>query len=716
MLKEIEFKNMKGQTATQPLSGMDIFIGRNGVGKTTRIQALGYGMLGYVPGQKKTSSDIFKMATGDNMSVGLKTERLQVVRSLTKMDRRNAKTGEVTTTIKESIVLSPGGGERNDFDRNIRIQAEFGNFPVMMDFTEFLNLSDTKRRDFIYGLSPIQSNTWDRQRIGEYLSEKLLTPDLKGNDYNQFVVMNELISKAVAEYPEGFGVQEGLRAMLDWAAAEKSIWDKKQKDAQGAVRQISEMKNELEETDRNIAASKKQLDEFHEQLIKMEKEITADEARKKAIQKRNERMNELRRMIEALEKETVQRNVAEIDKQIAEHQQQLVGVPDFEEKTKTIDRLKSEIQQQKKQLEIKRQGFKEKIGSVQSTVTALEEALRKTAELGGRCIINPMIKCEKDFTGFDGFVLRKRDEAATAVAELQAELEKVEAQIRDGEDKEKQLAAEQNEVLKKVQMANTRNTSINQSIAELTQKKNERLVEFADRDNKLKLYREELTKLLADPIEAVTGTELLNMHASGLRHQIEEIKKTVEGKEKAKQTLLLVQQSMLENRKAEYHAACLKLINESLGPKGVQGELVKEILEPIRQDIRNNLQLMGIEDEPFFQTESDTGKEIFQFGWINARGHQVNFDALSTGQQTIFLAAMMVTMIDRAQPRLRILVMDDLNHLDRENFGMLLDGLAKIKGKLDNIILAGAIAFSFDVSDWKIWDLGRKEAGVKESA
>ncbi|MEN6414348.1 MAG: hypothetical protein ABFC84_16545 [Veillonellales bacterium] len=180
--------------------------------------------------------------------------------------------------------------------------------------------------------------------------------------------------------------------------------------------------------------------------------------------------------------------------------------------------------------------------------------------------------------------------------------------------------------------------------------------------------------------------------------------------------IINMQKAVLENRAAGYKADCLKLIFEALGAKGIQGELVKEILEPIRAEIGGNLKLMGFTHEPFFQTESDTGKEIFQFGWINEKGHSVNFDALSTGQQTVFLAAMMLTIIDRAQPTLRVLVMDDLNHLDRNNFQMLIDGLSKVKGKLDNIILAGAIEFNFAADGWNVYDLSAEPEEVKQSA
>ena len=39
-LTNIEFKNMKGQTAVQDLTGLDIFTGRNGAGKTTCMRMI----------------------------------------------------------------------------------------------------------------------------------------------------------------------------------------------------------------------------------------------------------------------------------------------------------------------------------------------------------------------------------------------------------------------------------------------------------------------------------------------------------------------------------------------------------------------------------------------------------------------------------------------------------------------------------------------------
>lgn len=706
MITAIETKNMKGQTVIQELTGMDILIGRNGAGKTTRVQALGFGMLGYVPGQKKTAADIFKMATGDCMTVGLRTDSFALNRTLTKSIKRDTKTGEQSVTIKESISISPGAGERTDNDKKIRIASELGNFPVMMDFSEFLAMSDSKRRDFVYSLSPIKSNSWNRERIHRYLADQLLTKELQENNPDQFEAMQGLIAKTIAEYPVGFGVSEGLQAMLDWVETEKKFWSSKQKDAQGAVRQISEQKNEIEETERGLIAKKQELEQLQNSLIKIEKDLSSSEEKQKAIDKKAARIAELTAAIAQIDNIPAVDTV-EIDQQIATEKIKLKDVPMVDIAIADLKVKINNLRTQRKGLEEKARGVNSTISTIKTTISSLEDALNKVNELAGRCVMHHMVKCPKDFSDpvlIEG--VKKNQTAADAkIAELQAEVDELNKQIADIDSQDAGCISQQSNLLKQVQDINTSNTAVNKVISNLTDKRNNLLKAAADRASKHTLYTNELVKLQNEPADEEIDIEPLKTQAADIRSKIADLQTVIDQKEKAKQALLIVQQSMIENRKAEYNAICLKLISDSLGAKGVQGELVKEILEPIRQDIGANLKLMGFEFEPYFQTESDTGKEIFQFGWINEKGHEVNFDALSTGQQTVFLAAMMVTIIDRAQPKLRVLVMDNLNHLDSINFQMLVNGLAQVKSKLDNIILAGAVEYEFAADGWHVWNL-----------
>lgn len=705
MLQEIQFENMKGQTTNQPLTGKDIFIGHNGSGKTTRIQGVGLSMLGYVPGQGKTPAETFKLATGEIMTVGLKASDFQFSRCFSKHTKVDTKSGLTTVSIKEKLSVSPGKGERTETQKKERIAAEIGSFPVMLDFNEFLNLSDAKRRDFIYSLSPISSNAWNREGVNQYLEDNLLTLELKNNNYEQFVEMTETIQDVMKQFPESYDIHDGLQSMLDYVSSQLSLWNSKKKDAQGAVRQISDMKNQIAETDRNIADNKKDLEELQKQLVEVEKKISSDSEKKKAIDTRLKRMEELAQLIEQKKAENINTDTTEIEKKIIVLQKQLVEDVDYaprlaelKKKVESNRKLKADLKPQQEQLE-------RQIMQMQSGMETLESSIKNITELGGSCIIDKRIGCPKDFTPFKEFVDQKRTEANEEIAKVQNQFNEIK-QKRHGLDKEIEQDENAREVLlTKSQQDSKKNQELNKKITELEKERDQRFTAEERRDNQIKLLEEERTRLMNQKVEPIGDISIMEKQAEGIRNRFESLKQSVAEKEKAKQTILLLHQSMLDNRKAEYKAICFKSINEMLGPKGIQGELVKGILEPIKTDIYGNLKLMGFDFEPFFQTESDTGKEIFQFGWINEKAHAVNFDALSTGQQTVFLASMMMTIIDRAQPKLRLLVMDNLNHLDKQNFQLLINGLSKIADKLDNIILAGAVEYDFTAEGWNVVDL-----------
>lgn len=716
MIKQVSFENFKGQTGIQEITGKDIFIGRNGSGKTTRIQAIGGSMLGYIPGNGKTAQDTFKLATGNEMTIGMKLDGFEFSRTFEKQEKYDKKSGTTSTSITESVVVLPGQGEANDTQKKARIKSEIGDFPVMLDFNNFLELSDAKRRDFIYSLSPIKSESWNRERISTYLQDKLLALGLKANNPDHYNVMHDLIEEVMGKYPEGYSVSAGLQAMIDWVSVQLSAATSKKKDAQGAVRQISDLKNEMEETDRNIAAEKKELEEIQNQLVQLSAQIAGDREKQKAILDRQNRIKELQDKIAELKNTPVETDTTELEKQLAELNDQLQPAINAQELNQPLKEQVAKNNIELEQLRSKRDAVQQKITSCQAVIDSLKGAIKATGDLKGRCVIHHMIACPKDFTGLDEFIAKKEEEANKVISDLQTEKDSFVSQIKALEDENQNLIDTQQANLFKAESVSIENNSLNNKILEVKNQINDRKNALENRNNKIADLEKELTELLSKPAEPIGEIEIMEAQVEGIQNRIFELKESVERKEKAKQTILLLNQSMLENKKAELRAICLRSISDTLGPKGVQGELVKEILDPIKADIQGNLKLMGFDFEPFFQTESDTGKEIFQFGWINEKGHRVNFDAMSTGQQTVFLAAMMMTIIDRANPKLRLLVMDNLNHLDRQNFQMLINGLSQLATKLDNIILAGAIEFPFTAEGWKVWNLSENQEAAANAA
>lgn len=705
MITEIEMKNVKGQTTIQSLTGKDIFIGRNGSGKTTRIQSLGLAMLGYVPGQGKTTAETFKLATGDNMLVGLKTEEFEFKRKFTREEKLNSKTGETKVSIKENLSVSPGQGERTATQKKERIATEVGNFPVALDFNEFLSLSGAKRRDFIYSLSPITSDTWDKERLSQYLTDRMLTSELQENNQEQYNITKELIDEVLNQYKDNLSIHDGLLSMIDWTTTELSFWKRKQIDSQGAVRQMADMKNQLLETDRNISDSKKELEELQQSLIEVEKKIAADTEKKQNIDRRLARIEELKNMIETIKNEPIETDVSEIEKKIGKLQTTIPLPVDVQSQVFHFNNVIAASQEKLSLLRREEAEIQEQMMTIRSTIHSLESSLEKVGELGGACIINKMIACPKDFTGFDQYIDGHKVKANSSLQQLQDKQNEFKTKINELIQIINENERAKTDLFNKAQEVQKRREEMHTEIKELEKEREKRLTATERKEHKISIHQEELSRLMNEKSEPIGDLNIMKKQVEGTRNRIGELENSVQEKEKSKQALLLMQQNVLENKESEYKTAGLKAIQESLGPRGVQGELVKEVLEPIRLQIEENLNLMEFEQQPYFQTESDTGQEIFEFGWINNQGHKVNFDALSTGQQTVYLAAMMMTIIDRAKPKLRILVMDNLNHLDKQNFQLLVNGLDKLVDKVDNIILAGALEYDFEAEGWQVDNL-----------
>ncbi|KIL35130.1 hypothetical protein SD71_15960 [Cohnella kolymensis] len=178
MIKSIRAKQIKGNTFTQELSGLDIFVGRNGSGKSTRLQAVQLAMLGYIPGKGKTNQETFKLSSGEEMTAGLQLDNFTFDRSIVRSEKLKGD-GSKEVSYSESLSVSPNKGEKNATQMKARVTAEIGNFPVVFDFQEFLNKSDAERRKFIYGLSPISNDEWDKPKVTAHLIKTLLTPGIK---------------------------------------------------------------------------------------------------------------------------------------------------------------------------------------------------------------------------------------------------------------------------------------------------------------------------------------------------------------------------------------------------------------------------------------------------------------------------------------------------------------------------------------------------------
>ncbi|MHC1681354.1 MAG: hypothetical protein AB6733_00075 [Clostridiaceae bacterium] len=704
-ITEIIMKGIKGQETVQKLTGKDIICGPNGAGKTTRLQALGIALTGYVPGQGKKPEETFKLSSSDSMEVGLTTNDFSFTRDF-KKKVTNSRDGSTKVSIQQAVNVSPSKGETKITEKEARIMAELGNLPVMLDFNEFLSLSDTKRREFIYNLAGFNSDAWTKDKVKEYLEKALLTVQLEVNNPEQYEIMKEIIAESMKEYPESYDISTGLQSMIDWTKTKLSYWNDEKKRSQAAVQKLADLKNQLSKTDRNLKGNKEELEAFQVELIKAEKQISEDNQKKKNIDSRLEKIERIKAAMTDEAQKKCPIDVEEITKQIEAAKKKVVHVNNAEKITALHEQIKA-AKEQINPVAADKEDVKTKGIEIRTQIDNSTKTLGSIKGMNHTCAIDKKIKCDKDFSKFITFTegqintwMVQKEILAETYKELNDKEVSLNKRVVDLQEQINSLTAEEvnvgrsNNVL--ISQINTLNNQLEQA-KNFDSSKVQRIEEL----------RKEWQQLTNEKFDPIAPLDILQKQVDGIRGQIEILKSKIQEQEEARITLSNLKSSMIDSKKAEFYAISFKSLDETLGAKGLQGELVKETLEPIQGDIQANLNVMGINNSFYFSTESEAGKEIFQFGWKDRFGDKRNFDALSTGQQMILLIAMMVTFIDKADPNCRILAIDNIENLDSENLVKVTEGLNKLGNKLDNIILSGVIEAS-DIEGYRVWNLAEE--------
>lgn len=705
MINSIRIQNAKGKTLTQPLTGKDIFIGPNGSGKSTIQQMLGYAMLGYVPGEGKKIQDTFELSSGDVMSAGLQTESFSFDRTIKRIEKLNGD-GKTDVKYSESLIVSPNLGEKTNAQLEARVTSEIGSFPVVFDFTVFSELSDAKKRDYMYSLSPITNESWTKERVGAHLRKNILTEVLKVNSPEIYEASAELINVAMTHWPHDYDLTSGLQSVIGWIEGQQKDWNKKKSDAVGAVRELNDMKNELEETDRGIALKKEELARLRKDHTDVYGQITAG--------------REIKRQWDAN-----QQRISDYKNEIAFLSVKLSNVENLDYESK-IQRIKEKIQQtdisaeseglqkQINALQFNKIEIEEKVAQINSEISKLEAELhtydtviRNIQEKGASvCVLNNAIACDKDFSGFINFATDNGAKIRTKISELNVEKDSLRTDLKNINSQSNEIEQRKSKLHQLFMDETQNNERLRNEIESIRQEERNVQQQHQDNLNRQIMLQGELNRLIGEPMPAFAPLDILEPQLEALTNQIAEAERVIEEKEKAKTTLSNKQQAMMSASKAQYYFTACQKISVALGAKGIQGELVKSILGPIEEAVNENLRLMGIYLSCYFSTESETGKEVFQFGWIKNK-RRMKFNALSKGEKLMFLSAFLVTLIERANPKLKVLALDEIQNLDKTNLRNVLNGLNALSHKLDNIIVAGVVD-NMPLDGWTCWDLTPK--------
>lgn len=193
----------------------------------------------------------------------------------------------------------------------------------------------------------------------------------------------------------------------------------------------------------------------------------------------------------------------------------------------------------------------------------------------------------------------------------------------------------------------------------------------------------ELRKLQQVDSGPIGDIDQMRQQVAGIDANLSKLREELQEKEKAKLAWEQAEQAALSRETLEIDIKAVKALRTIIGPRGIQGELVKGIMRPLAK----NIQELMVGDDAFdFRMTDENGKEVFELGFSRG-GHFIAVP--SGGEEILFRSALLAALVAQKAPKCKLLIFE-LAECDREHGYRLLEALGKFveQGKLDNVLVA----------------------------
>lgn len=133
------------------LDDLTYFYGKNGVGKSTALQAIQLGLLGYVPGTNKTKQGVFSHSNNHTMAVKLVLDDDGREVSIQRVWTKNK------TTVSENLTVSPDGYDIENIVSDIELP--------LFNFDEFTHMTANSLKDWFINYLPKKTfkTDWNKE-------------------------------------------------------------------------------------------------------------------------------------------------------------------------------------------------------------------------------------------------------------------------------------------------------------------------------------------------------------------------------------------------------------------------------------------------------------------------------------------------------------------------------------------------------------------------
>ncbi|MBI3804863.1 MAG: hypothetical protein HY282_13990 [Nitrospirae bacterium] len=656
-LARVRLHNFKGKRSEWALAPKMLLIGPNGTGKSALLQAVTVGILGYEPRLGKTPASVVQLASGKEMSVEIETEGKFILHRTFKLNSEG---------ISTSVRVSPHKGERNMAEAHRRIVEEIGDFTVSFDLSTFLSLSDAKKRSTLFELSPAKGLGWDKARLKSQVVQIVRAPVSS-------LTLHAWIDKALSFWSDRDDLQTNFDRILIHLKKEYSLWLLRKREGVSAARRMLQARNQgvLIPSD-TTRTTQREIEELTERIVNIREELAKDHERRKAAEARGREIEAYRTQLENWRSGVV--SAEQMQTRLSELRERSFDRASLESEIRQAEReaqaLLSEIEREEKRLSESKLSFE-----------IAERDLSRAEAIRGRCPVVEGVDCPVDFAPVITQGRHRLFEQESSLAEGEAAQSARWERFRLLQETLGRLQAKCQTLAEEARAAQAEIGAWEEMLQRLLRQEDEgkRLEEILAR-----LEVEEAGDSgYADPDDLLLQKEGLERHLEGLKRQLAE-------QEEQRSLWIAYQQNQVDLKKADAHIEALKQLITALGPKGLQGEMMKEQLRPMTKIVNDLLQTIDPEKEIVFRFQDARGNEVFEMGWKQEERF-IPFEALSTGERVLFSAALMTGLILLREPRCRLLLVDNLESVDLPHRRRFIEALSTFvdEGHLDHFIAAG---------------------------
>lgn len=654
MLKSIETNGFKKDNIYN-FKGLDLIIGSNGSGKSTAFQALQFAITGKINNIDEKNESLFAFCNNtNNMSVIADFDDFSIKRGLSK-----------ESSIKESLdcnLIEKGTLKEKN---KIILENTIGN-PMIINFNKFLSMTQSEKKKFIFSLIS-ESSKLEQDTINKYLLENI-------EDIKLVEILKEKCNNSI---------EESVNSMLEFIDSKKKVLNSDLKILKSSVKNLLELKSSSIESTNNLKIYKEQEFSLRKELSEIEKSIHSITKNNNLISSINTNIN------------TTENDISNINTDISKY-----NLNDLKSKIEML--RKTNFSKVKNEINIKIINVKKEIESLKSTSDIIvAKGLDNKAEykntfnlikkieqqsISKCCILDKRIKCSntQNFNSLLGDLKSNMNTYYENNATFVSQYEEIALQLKALEQELNTLNISKEELVEKTLNNNNLINKLENEIKNF---------DFLNKELKLKkqqllMYKENKGTLTSEPIDLlVKRKNALNSSLNNLNTKIKEC-------EKAQFNLISLEKTVLQRDKVNNDLLLYKKAYKII--EALQKKIIKDTICPIQSEIDKYLNLFLI-GKFEFKCENANGKDIFKLGIIKKNVFS-EFDALSTGEQLMLSVAFIIVLLNKINPKNRILIIDDIIHLHKDIRSQFFKSLVKIKEHLDNIIIIGALDSS-DVLD-----------------